>query len=98
MAFPIAGSFSHYSTRFIDPAWGFAMGWNYFIQAVVEVPLQIVAASITVNYWNSYISNAAWASIFWVFIIAINLSSVKYYGETEFLFSSIKVTAIIGFM
>lgn len=24
--FPVAGSFSAYSTRFIDPAWGFAMG------------------------------------------------------------------------
>lgn len=24
--FPVAGSFSAYSTRFLDPAWGFAMG------------------------------------------------------------------------
>lgn len=27
--FPVAGSFSAYSTRFLDPAWGFAMGWKY---------------------------------------------------------------------
>lgn len=26
--FPIAGSFSAFATRFIDPAWGFAMGLN----------------------------------------------------------------------
>lgn len=26
--FPVSGSFSTYSTRFISPAWGFAMGWN----------------------------------------------------------------------
>lgn len=26
--FPVAGSFSAYSTRFLDPAWGFAMGWK----------------------------------------------------------------------
>lgn len=25
--YPVAGSFSAYSTRFLDPAWGFAMGW-----------------------------------------------------------------------
>lgn len=25
---PVAGSFSTYSTRFLDPAWGFAMGWK----------------------------------------------------------------------
>lgn len=28
VVFPIAGSFSAYSTRFLDPAWGFAMGWK----------------------------------------------------------------------
>lgn len=26
--FPVAGSFSAYSTRFLDPSWGFAMGWK----------------------------------------------------------------------
>lgn len=33
VVFPVAGSFSAYSTRFLDPAWGFAMGWNYALQA-----------------------------------------------------------------
>lgn len=32
VVFPVAGSFASYSTRFIDPAWGFAMGWNYTLQ------------------------------------------------------------------
>lgn len=26
--FPVAGSFAAYSTRFLDPAWGFSMGWK----------------------------------------------------------------------
>lgn len=26
--YPIAGSFSAFATRFLDPAWGFAMGWK----------------------------------------------------------------------
>ena len=26
--FPVAGSFSAYSTRFLDPSWGFAIGWK----------------------------------------------------------------------
>lgn len=26
--FPVAGSSAAYSTRFLDPAWGFAMGWK----------------------------------------------------------------------
>lgn len=28
VAFPVAGSFSAFSTRFLDPSWGFAMGWK----------------------------------------------------------------------
>ncbi|KAK0710422.1 amino acid permease-domain-containing protein [Apiosordaria backusii] len=28
VVFPVAGSFSAFSTRFLDPSWGFAMGWN----------------------------------------------------------------------
>ena len=34
MMYPISGGFYTYSTRFIDPAWGFAMGWNYVFQWV----------------------------------------------------------------
>ncbi|KAK8180095.1 amino acid transporter [Phyllosticta capitalensis] len=97
--FPVAGSFSAYSTRFIDPAWGFAMGWNYALQWLVVLPLEIVAASITVNYWNEgRIDNSAWVAIFLVLIISINLFGVKGYGEAEFVFSIIKVTAVIGFI
>ena len=96
--FPVAGSFSAYSTRFIDPAWGFAMGWNYALQWLIALPLEIVAAAITVKYWDSPVSPAAWVSLFLVMIISINLFGVKAYGEAEFLFSIIKVIAVIGFM
>ncbi|PLB54241.1 amino acid transporter [Aspergillus steynii IBT 23096] len=96
--FPVAGSFAHFSTRFIDPAWGFAMGWNYALQWLVVLPLEIVAASITVDYWESSISNAAWVAIFWAVIVSINLFGVKGYGEAEFVFSLIKVIAVIGFI
>ncbi|RAK99696.1 amino acid permease GAP1 [Aspergillus ibericus CBS 121593] len=96
--FPVAGSFSHYSTRFIDPAWGFAMGWNYCLQWLVTLPTEIVAASLTVNYWNDTISNAAWVAIFWTMIVTINMFGVKGYGEAEFVFSIVKVTAVVGFI
>ncbi|KAL8941532.1 MAG: hypothetical protein Q9211_001796, partial [Gyalolechia sp. 1 TL-2023] len=55
---PVAGSFSAYSTRFLDPAWGFAMGWNYAMQWLIVLPLEIVAAAITIEYWDSPISPA----------------------------------------
>lgn len=48
--FPVSGAFSTFSTRFIDPAWGFAMGWNYAIMWLVVFPLELVAASMTVQF------------------------------------------------
>ncbi|KAL1968504.1 hypothetical protein VTN77DRAFT_1714 [Rasamsonia byssochlamydoides] len=96
--YPVAGSFAAYSTRFLDPAWGFAMGWNYALQWLVVLPLEIVAASITVGYWDSHVSPAAWVTIFWVLIVSINLFGVRGYGEAEFVFSIIKVIAVIGFI
>ncbi|KAH7401895.1 amino acid permease-domain-containing protein [Phaeosphaeria sp. MPI-PUGE-AT-0046c] len=97
--FPVAGSFSAYSTRFLDPAWGFAMGWNYALQWLVVLPLEIVAATFTIEYWNdTKVNNNAWVAIFLVFIVGINLFGVKGYGEAEFVFAIIKIAAVVGFI
>ncbi|KAK4038745.1 amino acid permease [Parachaetomium inaequale] len=98
VTFPVAGSFSAYSTRFLDPAWGFTMGWNYALQWLIVLPLEIIAASITVGYWNSNLDRSIFITIFLFAIFVINLFGVKGYGEAEFVFAIIKITAIIGFI
>ncbi|KAK5954277.1 histidine permease [Knufia fluminis] len=100
VAYPVAGSFASYSSRFIDPAWGFAMGWNYALQWMVTLPLEIVAASITLQFWQGAqdTNPSAWVTIFLFVIIAINFFGVKGYGEAEFVFSIIKILAVIGFI
>ncbi|KAK4129578.1 amino acid permease [Parathielavia appendiculata] len=98
VTFPVAGSFSAYSTRFLDPAWGFAMGWNYALQWLVVLPLEIIAASITVGYWNSGLNQSIFITIFLFTIVVINLFGVKGYGEAEFVFAIVKITAVIGFI
>jgi yeast amino acid transporter len=96
----VAGAFSVYASRFIDEAWGFAMGWNYALQWAVTLPLEIVAASLTLDFWpgSRSTNSAAWVTIFLVSIIAINFFGVRGYGEAEFVFSIIKVAAVIGFI
>ncbi|EDK44068.1 general amino-acid permease GAP1 [Lodderomyces elongisporus NRRL YB-4239] len=98
VAFPVSGAFVTYNTRFIDPSWGFAMAWNYAMQWLVVLPLELVAAAVTIKYWNSEINSAAFVVIFYVLIIAINFFGVKGYGEAEFIFSIIKVLACLGFI
>ncbi|PNP73215.1 hypothetical protein FNYG_13440 [Fusarium nygamai] len=96
--FPIAGSFSTFSTRFLDPSWGFALGWNYCLQWLFLLPLEIIAGAYTISYWNELLSRSVFVTIFLFTIIVINLFGVKAYGEAEFIFAIIKVIAIIGFI
>ena len=98
VAFPVPGSFVQYNTRFISPAWGFCMSWNYALAWLISLPIELVAAAITVNYWNDSINSAAWVAIFYIMILLINILGVKGYGETEFAFSIIKVIAILGYV
>tara|TARA_R110002060_G_scaffold45446_3_gene56762 strand:- start:2973 stop:3320 length:348 start_codon:yes stop_codon:yes gene_type:complete len=98
VTFPVAGSFSAFATRFIDPAWGFASGWNYAMQWAITMPLEVMAAAITLEYWNLDLPQWAAITIFLMLIIGINLCGVKVYGEAEYTFSILKVTAVIGFM
>lgn len=97
---PVSGSFAVYSTRFIDPSWGCAMGFNYAMQWLIVLPLELVAASITLSYWegSKSVNADVWVLIFYLLIVVINLFGVKGYGEAEFVFSLIKVITVIAFI
>ncbi|CAG8980588.1 hypothetical protein HYALB_00002586 [Hymenoscyphus albidus] len=103
--YPVAGSFYNYSIRFIDPAWGFAMGWNYALNWLIVLPFELTTAGITIAFWTDpddtgtpSINVAVWITIFLVMVTAINFFGVKGYGEVEFVLGLIKVIAIIGFI
>lgn len=98
VSLPVSGGFNIYATRFIEPAVGFAIGWNYFMQFLVLLPLELVAASITIKYWNSDLNPDIFVAIFWVSVVFITLLGVKGYGEAEFVFSLVKVIAVLGFI
>jgi amino acid transporter len=98
--YPVSGGFYTYSTRFIDPSWGFAMGWNYVFQWAIVLPLELVVAGLTVQYWDGAknISLAVFITVFWVFIILINVWGTLGYAEEEFWSSCLKLSATVIFM
>ena len=96
-AFPVVGGFNVYSMRFIEPSFAFAVNLNYLAQWLVLLPLELVAASITIKYWNDKINSDAWVAIFYATIALANMLDVKSFGETEFVLSMIKILSIIGF-
>lgn len=71
---------------------------SYCLQWLFVLPMEIIAAAYTISYWNEGLSKSVFVAIFLLIIIIINLFGVKAYGEAEFIFSIIKVTAVVGFM
>ncbi|KAI5466842.1 amino acid permease/ SLC12A domain-containing protein [Mariannaea sp. PMI_226] len=96
--FPVSGGFYTYSNRFIDPSWGFAMGWNYTLQWVFVLPLELTVCGTVIQYWAPDTSVAIWVSVFLGAIIIINLFGTLGYAEEEFWASTIKLLATIIFM
>ncbi|KAK4189810.1 amino acid permease/ SLC12A domain-containing protein [Podospora australis] len=98
--FPVSGGFYTYSTRFIDPSWGFAMGWNYVMQWAVVLPLELTVCGITMGYWEElrHINVAVWITVFMLLIIIVNVFGTLGYAEEEFWSSCLKLGATVVFM
>ncbi|EAS34338.3 amino acid permease [Coccidioides immitis RS] len=96
--YPVSGGFYIYSSRFIDPSWGFAMGWNYVLQWLIVLPLELTVASLTINFWKVDLSVAVWITVFLAAIIIVNIFGVLGFGEEEFWSSALKLSAVVIFM
>ncbi|NLU72920.1 amino acid permease [Streptomyces sp. HNM0575] len=93
---PVSGSFAEYAREFLGPFFGFATGWTYWLNWVVTGMAELTAAAIYVHFWFPAIPQWVSALAFLVVLFGVNLISVKIFGEVEFWFSMVKVTAIIG--
>ncbi|KAF7321388.1 AA-permease domain-containing protein [Mycena kentingensis (nom. inval.)] len=95
--FPIAGSFTTYSSRFFSPSYSFALGWNYWFNDAISVASDLVAAQILLEFWTT---SHTWAIslAFWVFLMGINSIHVRSYGELEYWLSLLKVVTIVIFV
>ncbi|MEU1382790.1 amino acid permease [Streptomyces albidoflavus] len=92
---PVSGSFSEYAREFIGPFAGFVTGWTYWLFWVVTGITEVTAAAQYMTYWFDV---PQWVSalLFTIILYGANLISVKIFGELEFWFSMVKVTAIVG--
>jgi amino acid transporter len=70
---PIEGGHIKLAERFVDPAFSFAMGWNYWYNWVIVLPAELSAAAVLISYWNKVINPAAWVSMCLVVVVSINL-------------------------
>ena len=95
---PVPGAFETYATRFVSPSFGFALGWNYWFNWAITVAAELAAASIVMAYWWPGVPAWMWSVGFLALLFLLNVLSARAYGESEFWFAIIKVTAVIVFL
>ncbi|WP_248745375.1 MULTISPECIES: amino acid permease [unclassified Pseudomonas] len=93
---PVAGSFGHYASTYIGPRSGFILGWTYAFEMVIVGLADVTAFGIYMGFWFPDVDRWVWVLGVVFFIGALNLCTVKVFGEMEFWLSLLKVGAIVA--
>jgi L-asparagine transporter-like permease len=91
---PMAGSFSYFAYKYWGDFPGFLAGWNYWILYVMIGIAELTAMAAYAQYWFPGLATWKTALFFFTLIGSVNIAAVKIYGEVEFTFSIVKITAI----
>ncbi|MBP1964315.1 lysine-specific permease [Paenibacillus aceris] len=95
---PVSGTFSTYATKFVDPSFGFALGWNYWYNWAITIAAELSAATLIIKFWLPDSPSFLWSALFLALMVGLNLLSVKSYGESEYWFAMIKIVTVIVFI
>ncbi|ETA73698.1 lysine-specific permease [Ligilactobacillus equi DPC 6820] len=95
---PVTGSFATYSRKFVDPALGFAMGWNYWFNWAITLAVDVSTAALVLKFWFPEVPSWVFSLGALLLIFLINILSVKSFGETEYWMALIKVVTVIIFL
>ncbi|AKP46038.1 amino acid permease [Bacillus smithii] len=93
---PTTGSFTDFAETFIGPWAGFITGWTYWFCWIVTGIAEITAVGLYVKFWFPDLPQWIPALICVLVLFAINMATVKAFGEMEFWFAIIKVVTIVA--
>ncbi|WYY09492.1 amino acid permease [Gordonia hydrophobica] len=93
---PVAGSFGDFATEHIGPLAGFLTGWTFIFEMIVVCLADVTAFGVYMGFWFPEVPRWVWVLAIVFVIGAVNLFSVKVFGELEFWFTLVKVAAIVA--
>jgi amino acid transporter, AAT family len=95
---PTAGSFGVYAETYLNPWTGFVVRYTYWFAQVVAIGGEVTAAGIYTQYWFPSSPLWIWVIFYSTALILVNLTAVRFFGEFEYWFAMIKVSAILLFV
>lgn len=92
---PQASSFSRYAQDYLGPLAGYITGWTYCFEILIVAIADVTAFGIYMGVWFPDVPHWIWVLSVVLIIGAINMATVKVFGEVEFWLSLFKVATII---
>jgi len=98
VALPNVRAFTEFARVGLGPWAGFVAGWLYWYFWIITVAVEAIAGANILHAWIPSLPTWALGLMLMAVMTGVNLMSARSYGEFEFWFSSIKVSAIIVFI
>jgi L-asparagine transporter-like permease len=95
---PVAGAFGVYAETYLSAWSGFAVRATYGLVQIIAIGAEVTAVGIYCGFWFPHVPQWVWVAGASLALVAINSLQVGRFGEFEYWFALIKVSAIVAFI
>lgn len=95
---PVDSPFITHAGRFVDPAFEFCTGLNFYIMISLYIPFEITSVNAMIHFWRDDYNPAESFVPQIVIYLILNIFAVRWYGESEFYLSIGKMILAIGLL
>lgn len=90
-------AFSTLGNRFVDPAFGGTVGWNYVIIWIAVLANEYNTTAAIMEFWGPQIPIYGYVLIFWAAFLAFQFLGVGTFGEAEYWLALFKILGLVAF-
>ncbi|EGV63496.1 hypothetical protein PSN45_004223 [Yamadazyma tenuis] len=90
-------NFNSHAARWVDPAFGAALGWNYAFLWVCTLISEYVAVTSTLQFYSEKVPIYGYYLILWFCFSLYQMLGVDVFGEVEYILALVKIVFISGF-
>ena len=98
VADPVTGSFGLFAERYLGRFAGFLVRYTYVTCIILAIGTEVTAVAIYMRFWAPDVPGLRWIIGFSAALLLVNLASVQLFGAVEYVFSAIKIMAILLFV
>jgi len=95
---PVAGSFGVFAERYLSAWSGFMVRATYAFVQILAIGAEVTAVAIYFGFWFPGVPQWVWVVAIASTLVAINTAQVGVFGELEYWFALVKITAIVAFI